>query len=170
MGNIGTRVARKWRDAFEAKLIGYDPYVPSDRWSDMPHSRAASLDELLRESDLVSLHLPLTSETRNYIGKAQLEKMKSTAILVNTSRGGIVNEADLYEALKAGRIFGAGLDVFEVEPPPKDHPLLSLPNLVATPHASGGTRETQERSSLQVAMQVVEVLQGRAPRPENRVA
>jgi D-3-phosphoglycerate dehydrogenase len=170
MGNIGTLVARKWHNAFGARIVGYDPYVPLDRWSDLPHERATSLEKLLEKSDLVSLHLPLTEETRGYVGRAQLDRMKKTAILVNTSRGGIVDEAALYEALKAGRIFGAGLDVFEVEPPPKDHPLLGLPNLVATPHAAGGTRETQERSALHVAQQVVDVLQGRMPDPANRVA
>jgi len=94
--------------------------------------------------------------------------MKPTAVLVNTSRGGVIDEAALYEALNAGRLFGAGLDVWEVEPPPKDHPLLQLPSVVATPHAAGGTEETQIRSALQVAQQVVEVLQGKPAR--NRVA
>jgi D-3-phosphoglycerate dehydrogenase len=102
------------------------------------------------------------------IGKRELARMKPTAVLVNTSRGGVIDEAALYEALKAGRLFGAGLDVWEVEPPPKDHPLLQLPNVVATPHAAGGTEETQIRSALQVARQVVEVLQGKPAR--NRVA
>jgi len=124
----------------------------------------------LEEADLVTLHVPLTGETKHMIGKEQLALMKRTAILVNTSRGGIVDEAALYDALKAGRLFGAGLDVWEVEPPPKDHPLLQLPNVAATPHAAGGTHDTQERSSMQVAQQVVEVLQGKPPLPGNRVA
>ena len=115
----------------------------------------------------MSIHVPLTDETRKMIGAPQLALMKRTAVLVNTSRGGIIDEAALYDALQAGRIFAAGLDVWEVEPPPKDSPLLSLPNVVGTPHAAGGTFETQERSSLQVAMQVVDVLQGKPP--QNRV-
>jgi D-3-phosphoglycerate dehydrogenase len=162
MGNIGSRVARKWQGAFEAKVVYYDPYIDVSSLE-----KVQKLEDLLRRSDLVSIHVPLTDETRKMIGAPQLALMKNTAVLVNTSRGGIIDEAALYEALKAGRIFAAGLDVWEVEPPPRDAPLLSLPNVVGTPHAAGGTFDTQERSSLQVAMQVVEVLQGKPP--QNRV-
>jgi D-3-phosphoglycerate dehydrogenase len=89
--------------------------------------------------------------------------MKKNAILINVSRGGIVDEQALFESMSSGHLFGAGLDVFEVEPPPADCPLLQLENLVATPHAAGGTHETQERSALQVAQQVIDVLQGKPP-------
>jgi D-3-phosphoglycerate dehydrogenase len=163
LGNIGSRVARKWHAAFEANVIFYDPYVDGKS----PYQKISGLDELLKKADLVSIHVPLTDETRRMIGAPQLALMKNTAVLVNTSRGGIIDEAALYEALKGGRLFAAGLDVWEVEPPPRDAPLLSLPNVVGTPHAAGGTFDTQERSSLQVAMQVVEVLQGKPP--QNRV-
>ena len=162
LGNIGSRVARKWQGAFEARILYYDPYVSSNEYHRLPR-----LEELLQQSDLVSIHVPLTDETRNMIGAPQLALMKKTAVLVNTSRGGLVDEAALYDALKQGRLFAAGLDVWDVEPPPKDSPLLSLPNVVGTPHAAGGTFDTQERSSLQVAIQVVEVLQGKPP--QNRV-
>jgi D-3-phosphoglycerate dehydrogenase / 2-oxoglutarate reductase len=162
LGNIGSRVARKWQGAFEARVLYYDPYVSSNEYH-----RLSRLEELLQQSDLVSIHVPLTDETRNMIGAPQLALMKKTAVLVNTSRGGLVDEAALYDALRHGRLFAAGLDVWDVEPPPKDSPLLSLPNVVGTPHAAGGTFDTQERSSLQVAMQVVEVLQGKPP--QNRV-
>jgi len=158
MGAIGTRVARKWKGAFEAEIIFYDPF-----FSTSEYRRVSKLEDLLKQSDLVSIHVPLTNETRKMIGASQLAAMKKTAVLVNTSRGGIIDEAALYDALKDGRIFAAGLDVWEVEPPPKDAPLLSLPNVVGTPHAAGGTFETQERSSLRVATQVVEVLQGKPP-------
>lgn len=168
MGNIGTAVARKWHGAFDARLLAYDPLAPADRWHDLPHRRLGSLAELLVASDVVTLHLPLTGETRGLIGGTELALMKRDAILINVSRGGIVDEGALLESMSAGHLFGAGLDVFEVEPPPADHPLLRLENLVATPHAAGGTHETQERSALQVARQVVEVLQGLPPR--NRVA
>jgi D-3-phosphoglycerate dehydrogenase / 2-oxoglutarate reductase len=162
MGNIGSRVARKWQGAFETKVLFYDPYVKT-----APYQKVGKLEDLLKASDLVSIHVPLTDETRNMIGAPQLAAMKKTAVLVNTSRGGIIDEAALHDALKNGRIFAAGLDVWEVEPPPKDAALLLLPNLVGTPHAAGGTFDTQERSSLQVATQVVEVLQGKPP--QNRV-
>jgi len=168
MGNIGTRSARKWRGAFDANIIGYDPYV--EPWKDISHRKVSRLEELLKEADLVTLHVPLTEETRQLIGKEQLALMKKDAILVNTSRGGVVDEAALYDALKSGKLFGAGLDVWETEPPLKGHPLLELPNVVATPHAAGGTYDTQVRSSMQVAQQVVEALQGKPPLAENRVA
>jgi D-3-phosphoglycerate dehydrogenase / 2-oxoglutarate reductase len=163
MGNIGTLVARKWRGAFDAKIIGYDPYVPADRWSELPHKRAASLEEMLPQVDILSLHLPLTPESRNLIDAARLALMKPTAIVVNTSRGGIVNEAALYQAISSGKLFGAGFDVFEVEPPTSDHPLMSLPTFVGTPHAAAGTIETQARSSMLAASQILEALAGGQP-------
>jgi D-3-phosphoglycerate dehydrogenase len=163
MGNIGTRTALKWQRAFDAKIIAYDPHAPSDAWADIPHERVASLDDLLPRADILTLHLPLNDETRNLIDARALDLMKETAILVNVSRGGIVNEMALYNALKAGRLFGAGIDVFEVEPPTAAHPLLKLPTVVATPHAGGGTRETQEKSSELVARQVLDVLAGKEP-------
>ena len=163
MGNIGTLVARKWRGAFDAKIIGYDPYVPANRWSELPHQRAASLEEMLPQVDILSLHLPLTPESRNMIDAARLALMKPSAIVVNTSRGGIVNETALYQAISSGKLFGAGFDVFEIEPPTSDHPLMSLPTFVGTPHAAAGTIETQARSSMLAASQLLEALAGGQP-------
>jgi D-3-phosphoglycerate dehydrogenase / 2-oxoglutarate reductase len=163
MGNIGTLVARKWRGAFDAKIIGYDPYVPANSWSELPHKRAASLEEMLPQVDILSLHLPLTPESRNLIDAAKLALMKPSAIVVNTSRGGIVNEAALYQAISSDKLFGAGFDVFEVEPPTSDHPLMSLPTFVGTPHAAAGTIETQARSSMLAASQLLEALAGGQP-------
>lgn len=163
MGNISTRVARKWIGAFGAKIVCHDPYAPENAWQDIAHQRVDSLDAVLTQADVVSLHLPLTAESHHMIGRKQLESMKPDAVIVNTSRGGIIDEQALYEVMRDGHLFGAGLDVFEQEPPPADHPLLSLPNVVATPHAAGGTRETQQKSALQVAQQVIDVLAGRPP-------
>ncbi len=163
MGNIGTLVARKWRAAFNAKIVAYDPYVPADIWPDIAHRRANSLAELLPQADILTLHLPLTDESRGMIGAAALALMKPGAVVINTSRGGIVDERALYDAIVAGRLFGAGLDVFEREPPMADNPLMRLPTVVATPHAGGGTYETQARSSLLVAEQLFEALAGREP-------
>jgi D-3-phosphoglycerate dehydrogenase / 2-oxoglutarate reductase len=163
MGNIGTLIARKWRGAFDANIIGYDPYVPANRWSELPHKRAASLEEMLPQVDILSLHLPLTPESRDLINAARLALMKPTAIVVNTSRGGIVNETALYQAISSGKLFGAGFDVFEVEPPTSDHPLMSLPTFVGTPHAAAGTIETQARSSMLAASQLLEALAGGQP-------
>jgi len=168
MGNIGTLIARKYYGAFNAKILAYDPYVPASRWSDLPHERVSSLEALLPRADILTLHVPFTDETNHMISTAQLALMKPTAIVVNPSRGGIVDEVALYKALKAGRLFGAGLDVWEeVEPPPATHPLMTLPNVIGTPHAAGGTRETQEKSSLLVGQQMWHVLNG--GEPDNRV-
>ena len=162
-GNIGARVAHKWQAAFDCKVVGFDPHKKLE----IPQ---LSLDALLKQADLVTLHVPLNDETKHMIGKRELALMKRSAILVNTCRGGIVDEAALYEALKAGRLFGAGIDVWEVETPRIDSRLLELPNVVCTPHAAGGTEETQIRSALQVAEQAVDALNGRPLVAENRVA
>ena len=164
MGNIGTRVARKWYRAFEANIVAYDPYVPADRWSDLPHERVSSLEELLRRSDLVSVHVPRNEETIDLIDADELAIMRPSAILVNTSRGGIINESALYAALRERRIFGAGLDVFDVEPPTLDNPLVSLPNILTTPHAAGGTAENHARTSLAVVDELLTALSDEEPR------
>lgn len=163
MGNIGRSVAEKWLGAFDARLLTYAPRSPADHWSDLRHTRVPSLHEMLPQVDVLTLHLPLSAESHHMIGQTELAMMKKDAILINVSRGGIIDEQALYACMSAGHLFGAGLDVFEVEPPPPDYPLLQLDNVVATPHASGGTHETQERSALLVAQQVIDVLQGGAP-------
>jgi len=169
MGNIGTRTARLFRAAFGARILAYDPYVPAGHWPDIPHERLASLDEMWPQVDVVTPHVPLTAETRHIIGRAGIARMKPTAIVVNAARGGVVDEQALYDALKAGKIFGAGLDVFEAEPPTNRDPLIGLPNVVATPHAGGGTLETQAKSSIAVAETLLAVLDGNIP-AKNRVA
>ncbi|WP_426959371.1 NAD(P)-dependent oxidoreductase [Muricoccus radiodurans] len=163
MGNIGTRIARKWHGAFESKILALDPYVPADHWPDIPHERLATLAEMLPRVDVLTLHLPLTEESRGMIGAAELAVMRPTAILVNTARGGIVDEAALHAALASGHLFGAGLDAFALEPPTTENPLVSLPNVVCTPHAAGGTQDTQAKSSLAVAQQLLDVLGGGEP-------
>jgi D-3-phosphoglycerate dehydrogenase len=163
MGNIGRNVAKKWIGAFDAKILALDPNAPPDRWIDIPHHRCSNLNELLPQVDLLSLHIPMRESNRHIIGAKEIALMKPNAILINVSRGGLIDEAALFTSLKNGHLFGAGLDVFEVEPPPPDYPLLSLENVVATPHAAGGTEETQERSALQVAQQVIDVLAGKPP-------
>src|SRR3974390_2558903 len=163
LGNIGTRVARKWRGAFDARILAYDPYVPANHWPDIQHERVASLHDMLPRVDLLTLHLPLTDESRGMIGAVALAQMKPTAVLVTTARGGIGDEAALYQAIASGRLYGAGLDVFAHEPPPTAHPLLQLPTVVVTPHAGAGTHDTQIRSSMRVAEQLFDALEGREP-------
>ena len=169
MGNIGTRVARKFHAAFGTHILAYDPYVPRDIWSDIPHERLDSLDQMWPRVDILTPHVPLTAETRHIIGRAGIGKLKPTAIVVNAARGGVVDEQALYDALKAGKIFGAGLDVFEAEPPTNRDPLVGLPNVVATPHGGGGTLETQAKSSIAVAETLLACLDGNVP-AKSRVA
>ena len=168
MGNIGTRIARKYQAAFAAKILAYDPYVPANHWPDIPHERVSSLEELLPRVDVLTIHIPMSPETKHLIGRRELSLMKETAILVNAARGEIVDEEALYDAMKAGRLFGAGMDVFKKEPPTTENPLVGLPNVVVTPHSGGSTIETQDKSSLATAEQLIHVLGGGAPM--NRVA
>ncbi len=160
-GRIGTAVARRAR-AFHMRVL----YHNRKR---APHLEVAldatycDFDDLLRESDFVVMTAPLTDETRGMFGAREFALMKDTAVFVNVSRGAVVNERALYEALKAGRPWAAGLDVFEVEPTPADNPLLQLPNLVATPHIGSATLRTRTAMATLAARNLVNVLQGKPP-------
>ncbi len=132
LGRIGSQVAIK-ASGFGLKVISYDKYIPDEDYRKAGATKV-SLDELLTKADFVSLNIPLTDETRNMIGLAQLKKMKKTAYLINTARGEIVNEEALLEVLKSSAIAGAGIDVVTVEPILPDNPLISLENVVITPH------------------------------------
>jgi phosphoglycerate dehydrogenase-like enzyme len=137
-GHIGLQVARL-ANAFGCHVLGFEHHKIR---TDDVQIEQAELDELLRRSDIVSLHLPLTSETRGFIGREQLGKMKRSAILINTARGPVVEQSALVEALDQNRLAGAGLDVFDVEPPlPADHPILKAPNTVLVPHIGFETAE-----------------------------
>lgn len=135
LGRIGKAVATRAL-AFEMRVLAYDPY-PDTAFCAAHGIGVVSFDELLRESDFLSLHLPLTPQTRHVINRDALARMKPGAVLVNTSRGGLVCEADLVPALREGRLAGAALDVFEDEPTAADNPLRILPNVVLTPHSAG---------------------------------
>lgn len=135
MGRIGKAVAVR-AQAFDMRVLAYDP-LPDAAFAAAHEITLVPFDRLLAESDFLSLHLPLTPETRHLINRTTLARMKPDAVLINTSRGGLVREADLVEALQRKQIAGAALDVFEQEPPPPDHPLLKLDNVVLTPHAAG---------------------------------
>jgi len=160
VGAIGTAVARRGR-GFGMELLGYDP-VPRAEAEELG-VKYVSLEELLKRSDFVTLHAPATEETRGMIGAAELAMMKPTAILVNTARGALVDQQALYEALRDGRLAGAGLDVFAEEPPAPDDPLLSLPNCLFTPHSGSNEVETVERINQQVAENLLEALGGGQP-------
>lgn len=147
MGNIGREVARMFTAAFTAQVVVYDNYMPEDppAWKTIPHTRVRGLDEVLRVADVVTVHVPLTKETNGMISYAQFDLMKDTAILINTARGGIVDEEALLDALRRGSIWGAGLDCHEQEPPTKEkyQELWSSGNIVGMPHISAATDETQ---------------------------
>ena len=162
MGNIGTRVALRAR-AFEMALLVCDPYIPASHVTAIG-GRCVGLDELFSQSDFITLHCPLTDETRHMVAGKQLSLMKASACLVNFARGGIVDEEALYRCLAEKRIAGAAIDVFETEPPRKDHPMLRLDNVLLTPHLGGSSYEAQARGERGAAEEVMRVLQGERPR------
>lgn len=165
MGHIGTRVAIRAR-AFEMAFLVYDPYIPESHVTALG-GRYVGLNELLSESDFVTIHCPLTPESKRMIGARELAQMKSSAYLLNLARGGIVDEGALYETLRRKSIAGAALDVAENEPPPKNHPLFELDNVICTPHLAGLTPEAMKRGEWGAAEEVIRVLEGN--RPKNAV-
>lgn len=158
-GNIGSRVAKRAL-ALEMNVLAYDPYKPA---KDFPEGVEVvrDLDRIFEESDYVSLHCPATSITRNMVNKERLAQMKDTAFLINTARGAVVVEEDLYEACKNGVIRGAGLDAIRKEPVDPANPLLTLDNVIIYPHIGGNTVEAAHRASYFAAMGVNEVAAGK---------
>ena len=159
LGNIARAVAKK-ASGFGFKIIAYDPYV-SEVNSEI---EMVTLERLLSDSDFLSIHAPLTGETKHVFGKNELRQMKKTAFLVNTSRGPIIDEKALYVALKEKWIAGAALDVMEKEPPDWENPLLKLDNLITTPHISFYSEESYAELKIKVAQAVLSVLKGELPR------
>ncbi len=159
-GNIGRTVARLL-GGFGMDIHFYDPFLPDAAVGDMKATRVTDLYGALPVMDIVSLHMPLTDRTKDLIDSRALALMKPDAILVSAARGGVVNETALYEALKAGRIAGAGLDVFEQEPVPPDNPLLSLDTLVTSPHNAALSREGAIRMGRETARNVIDFVEGR---------
>jgi len=145
MGHIGRTVAEIFRGAFDADIIAYDPFMPENAWPHIIHSRAKTYEEVIAVSDVLTVHMPLTPETRDLISYAELSRMKPTAILINAARGGIVNEHDLERALFEGLIWGAGLDCHNEEPPTKEKysKMWENLNVVSTPHIGAATADTQ---------------------------
>ncbi|MEN9752518.1 MAG: hypothetical protein RL670_209, partial [Actinomycetota bacterium] len=157
LGRIGTLVAQRLA-GFGATLIGYDPYVTPAR-AEQIGVQLASLEEVMKQSDFITIHIPKTPETTGLIGKKEFGLAKPTLRIVNCSRGGIIDEDALFQALSSNQIAGAGLDVF-VNEPPKDSPLLTLPNIVVTPHLGASTDEAQEKAGISVAKSVRLALAG----------
>ena len=160
LGHIGLGVAKRAR-GFDMRVLAYDPFVDQlpEQLSQM---QLTSMDDLLRQADFITLHAPLTDQTRHMIGPGELAVMKPGAYLINTARGGLVDEQALFEALSAGRIAGAAFDCF-VKEPPEGSPLLKLDNMIMTPHIGAHTRESIERVGVMAAENVVAVLSGKPP-------
>lgn len=163
MGNIGKIIAQKWIGAFDCQIIAFDPYAPANAWKDLRHSRVSALDDLLKEADVVTLHVPLLESTRGLIGDDELAKMKTSAFLINCARGGVVDEPALLRAIRDKQIGGVALDVMEIEPPTADvyGEFLQYDNVIMTPHIGGSTKENQSRSGMAVVETLMDVLAGR---------
>lgn len=162
LGRIGSRVAEMARNGFAMDVRGYDPFVKKETYSG-PATLEGSLESLLRAADFLTLHLPLSPETRHLMNAERLRLLRPTCRIVNTSRGGVIDEMALAQALNEGRIAGAALDVFEQEPLPADHPFLNTPNTLLTPHISASTRESMENMARDAAKGLLDVLNGRRP-------
>lgn len=157
-GRIGRRLAALAR-AFGVEVWAHDPFVPQDAWPDASVHRVADLPEALPQADIVSLHLPHAE--RAVLGAGELALMRRSAIVINTARGGLIDELALAQALKGGRIGAAGIEVFSAEPPSPDHPLFGLDNVVLTPHNAALTVECAERMAVASVQNVLDFFRGR---------
>jgi D-3-phosphoglycerate dehydrogenase len=145
------------------KVIAFDPYISAERAGQLGVELLSTIEAVLRAADIVSLHLPLTTETQQLMNIERFAQMKPGAIFINAARGGLVDEAALLAALDNGHISGAGLDVFDKEPPPPDHPLLGRPDVVATPHIAGATEASKDRMWREAIAQALQLLRGQRP-------
>jgi D-3-phosphoglycerate dehydrogenase len=166
-GRIGTRTAKRAL-AFEMHVLVYDPYVAAQTIKAAGCEPVTDLDAAISKADFITVHCPKNAETTNLFDAARLARVKPSAYVVNTARGGIINEAALHAALKDRKIAGAGIDVFDKEPAPLDHPLLQLPNVIVAPHMAGVTKESMDRMAMTTVNNILSVLDGQ-PMKENAV-
>ena len=157
LGNVGHRVA-SYAKSFEMKLLAYDPYIAEEVF-ERHHAQQCTLDELISSADIISLHVPKTAETIGMIGAGEFSRMKHGVVILNTARGGIIQEKPLLEQLKSGRVAAAGIDTWELEPP-KENPFLDLPQVVMSPHVGASTVEAQKRIAESIAIQTPRALRG----------
>src|SRR4030088_129401 len=157
MGRIGTEIARRGI-AFGMRPIAYDPYLSPSRARSLQVDLFENLDEVLARADFLTLHMPLTPETKHMISRERIAKAKRGIRIINCARGGMIDELALFEALKEGQVAAAALDVYETEPPPADYPLRDLPNIVFTPHLAASTLEAQESVGIEIAEAIRSVL------------
>ena len=163
LGHVGTRVAELCKGLFQMRVIAYDPYQTAEQLTSKGAEKAATLEEMLKVADYVSVNCPHTAETRGMMGAAQFATMQPHAYFITTARGGIHDEAALAAALTAKTIAGAGLDVWEDEPPPSDHPLLHFDNVLVSPHTAGITRQSRHNIARIAAEQMLDILDGKKP-------
>lgn len=159
LGRIGTLVARKCRLAFNMKVLGYDPYISEAEGIEL----CSDLEQVFNQADFVSIHVPYMKATHHLVDARLLGLMKPESYLINTSRGALVDEKALIEALQSKSIAGAGLDVFEQEPPALDNPMLVMENVVCTPHSGALTRECELKVALTAAQAIVDYIEGKQP-------
>ncbi|MBR8658603.1 phosphoglycerate dehydrogenase [Brevibacillus sp. NL20B1] len=157
LGRIGTEVAKRAK-AFGMTVLAYDPFLTEERAKKLGVTHA-TIDDICRQADFITVHTPLTKETRHIISSREFMKMKDGVRIINCARGGIIDEKALYEAILTGKVAGAALDVFEVEPP-VDNPLIGLPQVVVTPHLGASTQEAQENVAVDVSAEILKVLRG----------
>jgi len=162
-GRIGSRMVKRCI-GLEMNTLVYDPYIHQDIIRGLGATPVSDLDEALAMADYVSIHCPKTKDTVKLFDAQRLERIKRGAVIINTARGGIIDESALADALRAGKLYGAGLDVYESEPPQQDNPLLSLPQVISAPHMAGVTWEAWNRMAQAAIRNVIEVLDGRPNR------
>jgi len=162
LGKIGRRVAQKASRGLDMQVVGYDPFLKPEQVAEFA-TPAASMEEVFRAADFVSVHIPGGAATKGLVDGKLFALMKKTAFFINASRGDVVAETDLVEALRAGTIAGAAIDVYEKEPPQQDHPLMGMDNVLLTPHNASQTRECMIRMALHAAQGIDEVLAGKHP-------
>jgi D-3-phosphoglycerate dehydrogenase len=162
-GHVGSRTAALCRGLLEMRVLAYDPYVSAERMAERGTEKQTALEPLLRQADVVSVSCALNEETQGMIGAAQYALMPRHALFITTARGGIHDETALADALREGRLAGAGLDVWDTEPPAPGHPLLQLDNVLASPHTAGVTHEARRNMGLISARQLLDTLDGKRP-------
>jgi D-3-phosphoglycerate dehydrogenase len=163
IGNVGGRLAELCKGLFRMRVLAYDPYLTQAQIAAKGAEKVEKLDEMLRQADYVSINCPYTKETKDMVSARELALMQKHAYLVTTARGGIHNEDALADALEKKQIAGAGLDVWEDEPPPHDHRLMAFDNVLVSPHTAGATVESRDNMARFAAEQLIDILDGKRP-------
>lgn len=167
LGFIGTRMAGILKEVFDCRVLAFDPYLESEEII-RRNAEPVDFDALLGAAEILTVHCPLTDETRGMLGDAELARLPDGALLVSTARGGIIDEPALANAITVGKIAGAGLDVWDKEPPPADHPLLAFDTVIASPHTAGVTIDSRANMARYAATQLIDLFDGKPPaRPVN---